>query len=120
MRHRIKGASPLTRKITNAARRYAVSAALLLTAAALGLCVYAIIQTQDERAASILRECNAQNARHSATVAELKSIVARAEAKAPPVRRGQIEASVSSTLLLIDALAPYRDCQHVLAKSTTK
>lgn len=64
-------------------------------------------QIQSERYQGALNACLDQNQRHGATVARLNELILRAEL-AQPRRRAAIRASEGSTLLLIDALAPYR------------
>lgn len=68
-----------------------------------------------ERNAAILRDCQAQNARNVSTIAELKHIMAPYLRRARPSVRRQLRASEHFSLLLIDRLAPFQNCQQVLA-----
>lgn len=122
--------------------RNAVSGALLLTAASAGASAYAVSQVQDQRTATVVRNCQDQNARHDKTIVALDGVLVkalngpavppgdtprqadialrRAEAAAPRSRlTSGIVASDTSTVLLINALAPYQNCRQVLAKSTS-
>lgn len=89
-------------------------------------------QIQRERARNTLRACQEQNTRHDGTIDTLNRVVlerlskqhvpaavpprevevrlAAAMKLADPPVRTQIEQSIGSTILLIDALAPRRDC----------
>lgn len=69
-------------------------------------------QLAADRNESILRACEQQNERHTRTIRELDRILHRAERVAPPLRRAQIQESRASTVLLIDQLAPYENCQQ--------
>lgn len=75
-----------------------------------------------QRHQTILRQCREQNARHNHTIRVLNRILRKAERASPPPRRAQIRESRSSTVLLIDQLAPHRNCRHQLAldNKTTK
>lgn len=100
-------------------KRNALNITLLLLALAAGAGVYALILVQNERAQTILRACRQQNDRHAATVSELDSLLAKAKQHASPARLKQIRENRASTVLLIDALAPYQNCQRVLAQATS-
>lgn len=60
--------------------------------------------------ASRLAACQDINRRHNNTI----RILNREIAKLPPARRARAEASRESTILLISALAPKRDCQNLI------
>jgi uncharacterized protein HemX len=96
------------------ARKNALAITLILMAAAVGLCAYTLTQLQNQRIQNITRACVDQNARHTATVAQLDAELRLAEARYPK-RAAEIQANRQSTILLIDTLAPYQNCQHVLA-----
>jgi esterase/lipase len=71
-------------------------------------------QIQDERARNVRDNCEQVNERHDNTVATLDGLLARARKGASPQQRKQIQQSRASTLLLIDALAPRRDCEALV------
>lgn len=73
---------------------------------------------QRERRQEILQSCQQLNERHAGTVRALTAILAQAERRAKPRRRAKIRESERPTLLLIDALAPHRDCEKVAATAT--
>lgn len=99
-------------------RHNSLNIVVLLMSLTLALAVYALIEVENQRSASILRECRDQNARHTATVDELNREMGIYIRKASPAKRAQLKQSEGFTILLIDALAPYENCQHVLAKTT--
>ena len=68
---------------------------------------------QHERKESILAGCRDQNARHRHTIHQLDQLLKIAELQ-HPARSAQIRASMASTVLLIDALAPHRNCRLVV------
>ena len=70
-------------------------------------------QIQDERAANTLRACRDVNQRHDDTIRALDELLKRAGRSAS---REQVERSRASTVLLIDALAPKRDCKRLVAR----
>lgn len=67
---------------------------------------------QKSRADSVRSSCREQNARHDATIATLDRLLEQASQGASPRRAEQIERSRASTVLLIDALAPKRNCER--------
>jgi hypothetical protein len=69
---------------------------------------------QAQRVSSIVQSCEQQNARHDATIATLDRLIRQQ----PAGQRRRAERSRASTVLLIDALAPMRDCQKVLREFT--
>jgi hypothetical protein len=93
---------------------------------------------QAERAKNIRRSCEEQNARHDQTVdtlnrlvvqrlthrtvpasvkgAQLKVLLAGALRMADPPVRAQMQQSIGSTVLLIESLAPHRDCSALVAQ----
>lgn len=95
-------------------------------------------QIQQERADNILRSCREVNDRHDSSIdtlnrvvlerlshrdvprvmppSEVKVRLAAAMKLADPPVRSQIQQSLGSTALLIDALAPKRDCQALVAQ----
>lgn len=70
---------------------------------------------QAQRRTSILAACREQNARHDDTIAKLDSIIA----DLPPSQKAEAEQRREGTVLLIDALAPKRNCRALLRRSTT-
>lgn len=93
---------------------------VILTAAAIGYLVNEnserIDGQIDERRANVKRSCEDVNRRHDDTIATLDSLLERAPAN---LSQEQITASRASTVLLIDALAPERDCD-VYAKQQVR
>jgi hypothetical protein len=73
---------------------------------------------QQQRVSITLANCVDQNAHHDGTVAALNRLLVAAEGKATPAARARIAASEAPTLLLINALAPKRDCAAVVEKTT--
>ncbi len=69
-------------------------------------------QIQSERARNIRQACEAQNARHDATIETLDRLIARV----PPSQRSEAQQSRASTVLLINALVPKRRCSEVVRK----
>lgn len=65
-------------------------------------------QVAAQRLAAIRSTCEEQNVRHDQTLRTLDRLIA----KVPPDRRAQARRSRASTVLLIDALAPKRDCDQ--------
>lgn len=72
-----------------------------------------IHQIQQERVATVLRSCREQNLRHDATIHSLDELIRRL----PPEKRTRAVQSRAGTVLLINALAPKRDCA-TLARAT--
>lgn len=72
-------------------------------------------QIQAERKANIEKNCRDLNARNVATVRELDARLAAARSQLSPAERAQLKESRDFTVALIDALAPRRDCDDVLA-----
>lgn len=66
-------------------------------------------QINSERTRNILSNCREVNARHDDTVTALDRLLAR-RILADPGREREFEQGRDSTLLLIDALVPRRDC----------
>lgn len=90
--------------------------ALIVAAVANGILFYFVHQQgqqiQRERRVAIVRQCQDQNERHAETISILDAQIQRL----PPDRRARAEASRSATVLLIDALAPLRDCDKLADK----
>jgi hypothetical protein len=68
---------------------------------------------QEQRRDAVRTTCEEQNKRHDRTVAVLERVLRDAEKKTPE-RKAQIEAARASNLLLINALAPHRDCAQLI------
>lgn len=66
---------------------------------------------QNERVATTLHACLDQNIRHDITIDRLNHIISQIK---DPKQRARAEASEGSTIALIDALAPHRDCRAVV------
>lgn len=67
-------------------------------------------EIQRSRRDNILTACRETNRRHDHTVAVFDRLLDEAAKGASPQRRAQLAQSRTSTLLLIDALAPKRAC----------
>lgn len=67
---------------------------------------------QRERIRSIRENCEGSNARNRETKRRLDRLIVRL----PPERRARAKASAAGTRLLIDALAPVRDCDRLVAR----
>lgn len=76
-----------------------------------------LVSVQVQRYDATFNACWDQNRRHDATVGALDVVLSRA-AMATPARRAAIEESRAPTLLLIDALAPKRNCAAAAAAAT--
>lgn len=68
---------------------------------------------QQQRRASIMQECNAQNRRHDNTINELNRIAA-IYIKQHPSQAKAIKQSIGQNVLLINALQPKQDCAAVV------
>lgn len=66
-----------------------------------------------ERARNVRAACEGQNERHDNTIRQLDRLIAQA----PPSRRARANAGRESTVLLIEALAPRRDCAALVRAS---
>lgn len=112
------------RRLISRGREMVTSWALVLTVVAtVGAGVSlatGLLAIQHERADSIRRACIEQNARHDATVATLDRLLAERMNEVPPARRAQLRDSRRFTVLLIDALAPKRDCSARVAESVSR
>lgn len=72
---------------------------------------------QNQRSASILESCQAQNARNTATKAKLDELVESREEEGTPEEQNRRRESVVATKLLIDALAPFvPDCEGMASE----
>lgn len=112
--------------------RFIPTVTLLLAAITLALVAWYSADQSDIRAQTILRECRDQNHRHQATIRQLDAEIAPyglridggqrillipASHHLTAAQRQQLSTSIKDTVLVIDALAPYQNCQHVLAQS---
>ena len=77
-------------------------------------------QIQAQREDSIRDSCVGQNARHDATIRALDRLLAQATSHASAERVRRIEESRASTVRLIEALAPARDCAAVVDRALGK
>lgn len=66
-------------------------------------------EIQDQRRDTIITACQEQNARHDATLEQLDVLISKIPKSDP--RHDRAQQSRASTALLIDALAPVRDCE---------
>lgn len=71
---------------------------------------------QDERALSIILNCEAQNQRHDQTINVLDQRINEAKRGQTPQRQKEIQASRDYTALLVDALVPKLDCEEEARK----
>ena len=67
-------------------------------------------EIQKERVRNIRATCEAQNARHDNTIAQLDELIS----EAPPERRARARQNRDGTVVLINALVPKRDCREVV------
>lgn len=74
-----------------------------------------IRQIQQSREDSVRTSCEEQNARHDSTVAKLDDLIA---ALKDPVQAARARASKPGTVVLIDRLAPHRDCEALVRRLT--
>lgn len=92
-------------------------AILVIAGAAMG---YWLLHLTDEiqvqRADSIRLACVEQNFRHDRTIAALDTLIA----KVPPGRRERARQSRAGTVLLIESLAPRRDCEGLVRRSVKR
>jgi hypothetical protein len=77
-----------------------------------------IAAIQQERVTNIRDACEQQNLRHDETIATLDKLLARRLEGASDETRAQAEQSRAATVLLIEALAPKRDCEQVVRAQT--
>jgi hypothetical protein len=82
---------------------------LWLLAIATFLALYS--QIQASRAESVRISCVEQNERHDGAIATLDTVIAAATEDATPERIRQLEQSRASTVLLIEAVVPKRNCE---------
>lgn len=71
------------------------------------------LEIQDERARSVRDSCEEVNRRHDSTIATLDKLLA----KLPPSQRGRAKSNRDGTVLLIEALAPKRDCEALVRRT---
>lgn len=74
-------------------------------------------EIQEQRYDASLNACEMQNIRHDNTIAILDDRFALIKQSATPSQKITIEQSKTFTILLIEALAPHRDCKVVAAAS---
>lgn len=96
-------------------RAWRVTSALALLLSALAVFLSAVLfsRIQDERAAATLQNCLAVNDRQDVTKARLDELITAL----PPRRRVRAEAGQRGTVLLIEALAPKRDCEALVRRN---
>lgn len=79
-----------------------------------------IDQINQERASNIERSCREVNQRHDDTIKALDRVLERRlRDPVTPAERVRIRASRESTVLLIEALAPNRPCDQLVAEQVT-
>lgn len=75
-----------------------------------------ITAIQRERSRNIRQGCEDTNARHDSTIATLDRLLAFRLRHATRADRLRLRQSRVSTVLLIDALVPFRDCRALVAQ----
>lgn len=73
-------------------------------------------QIQQQRRSTVSMNCRDQNGRHDATIGKLDEIIAGLP-EGP--EKDRAVANKASTVLLIDALVPKRNCRRVLDETTS-
>jgi hypothetical protein len=76
----------------------------------------AVDKIQGERARNVQDNCEQVNQRHDNTIVALDGVLDQARKTAGPAQRKQIQQSRAATVLLIDALAPKRDCNALVRR----
>lgn len=72
-----------------------------------------IKQIQRERVSAVLRNCVDQNQRHDRTIRELDRLIRHVR----PSQRTRAVQSRAGTVLLINSLAPKRDCRRLASQA---
>lgn len=75
---------------------------------------------QANRRDLFLADCVAENRRHRSTVRVIDRLFVRAAARVPSSRLAQLHASQAATMLVINQLAPSRNCAAFAAKTSAK
>lgn len=70
-------------------------------------------QINAERAQNVERNCDDINNRHDRTIGALDQILAKRLRSAGPAERARLRTSRETTVLLIEALVPQRDCARL-------
>lgn len=78
----------------------------------------AALAINKERLSSIRRGCEDQNTRNLNTIKRLRQL-SKDLPRQPGESDAQLHAQVEGSILLIDALAPYQNCDQVVTNSTT-
>jgi len=76
------------------------------------------IQIQTQRADAIRSNCRDQNARHDDTIHALDTVLAKYLKTATPQQAAQLRGVRSQNVLLINALAPKRNCETLVKQQT--
>lgn len=71
-------------------------------------------QINNERAANVRRNCEDVNDRHRDTIQAVDELLAPRLKTATPAERKQMRASRDSTVLILNALVPMRDCDRLV------
>ena len=100
--------------------RLLVMTSLILASFSVFMSAWLYVRVNDERARNVERNCSDVNARHDAALEGLDIVLGRARVGASPERLRQIEQSRASTLLLIQALTPKRDCAALAARQVNQ
>lgn len=88
----------------------------VLAATSIVISVYLFSKINDERERNVRANCEQINARHDATIRQLDALLAQRLRTASPADRERIEQSRASTVLLINALVPKRDCDRLVSE----
>lgn len=88
------------------------AAGCVLSGVSLLVSVALYTRINDERERNVRATCEETNVRHDATIRQLDMLLAVRLRNASGEERRRIEQSRASTVLLIDALMPVRDCDQ--------
>ncbi len=106
-----------------ARRATVLLAALVLVTLGSGFLSVYLLGQNDKRTKDIQRSrvdltrasCNAQNARHDATIAELQVLIKHAQPQAGETKAQQTQ-QINDTILFIDALVPHQNCKALVKR----
>jgi hypothetical protein len=91
----------------------AIAALLVLVAILFGVVIERADDIQDSRVAFTAESCRQQNMRHDVTIRKLDQLIADLP---PGTQKRRARRGRESTVALIDALAPERDCRAVVRR----
>lgn len=110
-----KGRTENAHRIAYAIVRLRIFGLVFLLAFSFGLWRVQVQATniQDSREDAVRQSCEDTNQRHDHTIAALNALLDKA-IREHPEQRDRIEQSRTSTVLLINALTPKRDCETLV------